>query len=466
MAEKKAPHLRVDREPQLKRTPGNNRQNFPRCFQCLAALLCLLQAMEISAVADTTSADYDYSTSGLGNKHRDDGFEWFKGFSDEANVARERSAGRATEAEKNATDLKSNANELKGMGDQVGEDKKSLFPRMQQAKLQDQRNSSGSSQLEKLMSTRYPENPNSKYAKVMKTFTIDNNRKLLERGDFAQDALYKKANEFNEAANTKFEQATQAQAVAAKLRDFQRIADTRNSAMGSVKQVGFAGNSAVLKKKNGARLSGPFDDGKARLLARGGSSLHAASKVTSSNEDALSRKASLIGNASDERGGLPGNGGGGLLGYAGGNTSTPGTGGKIENEATAMGWKDETLPEDFEAAKDRSKDFAALDAMFDAVAEKKTDPAVFGGAAGGGDGVAGAGAMGLAELAKETLEPAEVNENERTLTKQISFSSSGVVITGQLNKNFEDDIGLDVSLFQRVSESYVRIFKRGALGKR
>lgn len=232
----------------------------------------------------------DYSTGGLGSKHSDDGFTGFGGFGDQVGTARDNATDRAGNAEKAGNGYKSQADELKGMGERVGQDRSKLAPLVSQARAQDQQNSSGSSRLQKLFSTPYPANPESKYALALRALgplKINDYRSLYENGDKAKQALLRKSEELNEQANKSFSQAAQGLQAAKQLNAFRQTAVARNAAMGSVKQIGSAQNPASGISKSGQRLTGNFGNERAGLLGSGGSKLNSLSSITSSKEEML-----------------------------------------------------------------------------------------------------------------------------------------------------------------------------------
>lgn len=151
--------------------------------------------------------------------------------------------------------------------------------------------------------------------------------------------------------------------------------------------------------------------------------------------------------------------GGGAPGYSGTEAGKPEKGAKAEKELKGAGGKEEALTK-FEAPKDRSKDFAALDAIFDAVAGKKSE----GLAAALAPGTA-EGPVDLVELAKEAAEPEMVKKKSK-LIAEVRRVSRGVASAGDvMDDNFDGDLGLDISLFQRISECHHRAIERGTFAK-
>jgi hypothetical protein len=424
----------------------------------LAALLCLA----LPAAPMAHALDYR-GDSGLGSKHNDMGFEGFQGFSNEVGSARDQAREKAVEAKKEADGKKSRAQDLKDTGDQIGKDRNQLLPQMQQAKQEDQRNSSGSSSLQKLLQKPY--SPPKKYQKAIEALGLRNNGQLFYKGPAVQKKLYTEANQINSQAQQSFEKATQGYQAARQLQSFQRIAQARQAGMRNAQGVQGAGNNLAARSRSGGLGLGVNSTDSVAGGNLDGEGI--GSGITDSSEKGVE---------SDGSSAVTSGGGGGLMGSGRGSRGLASTsfdgnidmkrkGGTDAAKGAAANYSGGPgAPEKSDLRRSLEKNFAALDALFDQVAGKDSGKPLAAAAASTGRNSGAAAESEPLETLNAVLQIHEPSQAEPVSESAEATAPSMVAMVEASSEVRSNGFTLEEdSLFQRVRQSYLRAAQSGRI---
>lgn len=397
--------------------------------------------------------------NGLGSKHNEMGFDGFQGFGDDVGAARDQARDRAGETQKEADGQMNRARDLNNMGDQIGKDRNQLLPQVQQAKQQDQRNSSGSSSLQKLLQKPY--NPPKKYQEAIHALGLRNNGELYYKGPKVQEQLYTKAEDLSTQAQRTYDKAAQGFQAARKLQSFQQIATARAAGMRNVQNVyGAANNSSATARNGGLGLgrNGSNDSYGGSLTSE---------KIGSGISDRSEKGAESNGSGSLSVASAGGGGAGGSRGLA--STSFDG---KIDMKmkgapdsskgASDAGPGAGKPPEKGELRRSLEKNFAALDALFDHVAGKASDKP----AASLSSALGGGAAPTAANEPMETLKA--VLQIEERPAAEDPVAAPGPATLAMVESSGEQGSGFlleEESLFQRIRHSYLRAAQDGRIAR-